>query len=95
MRLLQIKLVTDYNVVGKTYPLCLIKQFTAIVRMIDYLQHKFRKDLSLTGACQLKKKHLKAVGFLTLFFLLRVIEFTKVKLMIFLEKVYSLTLIFW
>ena len=77
------EVITDYNVVEKTFPKCLIKQFTAIVKMIDYLQHKFLKDLSPTGACQLKKK-LKAVGFLTLFFLLRVIEFIKVKLMFFL-----------
>ena len=51
------EVITDYNVVGKTFPKCLIKQFTAIIIMSDYLQHKFRKDFSLTGACQLKKKN--------------------------------------
>ena len=63
----------------------MIKQFTAI---IDYLQHKSRKDFSLTGACKLKKKKmLKADVFLTLLFVaLRVIEFVKVKLVIFLGK---------
>ena len=43
------EVITDYNVVEKTFPKCLIKQFTAIIIMIDYLQHKFRKDLSLTS----------------------------------------------
>ena len=57
------EVITDYNVVGKTFPICLIKQFTAIIRMIDYLQHKFRKDLSLTGTCQLKKKNVKGCWF--------------------------------
>ena len=41
------EVITDYNV-GTTFPKCLIKQFTVIIRMIDYLQHKFRKDFSLT-----------------------------------------------
>ena len=40
------EVITDYNVVRKSFPICLIKQFTAIIRMIDYLQHKFHKYLS-------------------------------------------------